>query len=464
MKQLEKSIFIDALSLVPRNKSGVGITLKQTLEKLANEPELKIYNIYLVVPLWKEKYLTEYLTSNIKLRTLPLPAKGLELLLRLKLMPPIDWFLGSGVYVFPNYRNWPLWYSRSITYIYDLGYLLYPETVQVKNQRYLKKYMNIWAGRSDKIATISSQVHDEVSKYLSVPYTKLGIVYCGVTNAKQKYDIDYDKYFLYVGNIEPRKNLIALLDAYSGLPRAVQDEYGLVLIGGDGWLNQTIYDRLEKLQANQKNIIKVKKFVGEEDLPAIYSGASALVHPAIYEGFGMTPLEAMACGVPVAVSDIASIKEVVQDSGYYFDPMNVKSITQAMEEVVFDKSNYRASRINRGLSRAGELTWDNSARSLYELIEQLFNAGAHSKPILRRVYSLYKTTDQKIRDIFGEKILSPYKPGSARTSKELMQSIYNDYNSEQPLYIQKVLLRIYLVTKSIIYRSLSRIYGAVAKT
>src|SRR4030081_2051898 len=137
-RQFPRSIYIDALALVPAHKSGVGLTLQQTLMSLLKNAAIADgYTIYLVVPLGKAKYLSNYVGPNVKIKTICLPAPVLEVFLRFKLFPPADWLLGTGTYIFPNYRNWPLWRSRSLTYLYDVGFVRFPEMVQPKNQKYL---------------------------------------------------------------------------------------------------------------------------------------------------------------------------------------------------------------------------------------------------------------------------------------------------------------------------------------
>jgi len=180
VKKIEKIIYIDALALVPERKSGVGVTLEQTLEELLKNSEMKSWEVFLVVPLGKAKYLKKYESSNVHLKTIYLPARALAILLRTRLLPPVDWFLGKGVYLFPNYRNWPTWRSRSVTYIYDVAYVKHPETVQAKNQKYLSRSMSTWARRTDRVITISKQVKYEIEKYLGMNENKIDIVPCGV--------------------------------------------------------------------------------------------------------------------------------------------------------------------------------------------------------------------------------------------------------------------------------------------
>jgi glycosyltransferase involved in cell wall biosynthesis len=393
--------------------------------------------------------------------------------LRLGLFPPADWLLGQGVYIFPNYRNWPLWRSRSLTYIYDVGFIKFPETVQPKNQKYLSRYIKRWVSRADKIITITSQVKDEIEKELDLPYAKLAVVYCGVDLSifykrnvteieatKEKYGVYFKDYLLFVGNIEPRKNLVNLLDAYEKLPAALQEKYGLVIVGGDGWLDGEFNRRLMSIQQSGKKVIKINKYVKTEDLPALYSGATILVHPAIYEGFGITTLEAMACETPVAASDIPAIREIIQEAAFYFDPLDASSLSAAITKGVTDHQAI-ATHVRDGKKRAEELTWKQSADVLYEIIEDEFKEGSHKRPILSRLKSLYVSFDTGIRRLLGDKAFSPYSPKQATNIKELRTAIYDDFLKEQPSYIQALLLKTYLFVKHVLAQILKRTYQSM---
>ena len=464
-----QTIYIDALALVPARKSGVGLTLEQTLKHLSAKP----VDIRLVVPLGKAKYLASYLGPNVRTKTIYLPARLLEALLRLKLFPPVDWLLGYGVYIFPNYRNWPVWRSRSLTYIYDVGFIKFPETVQPKNQKYLSRYVTRWVSRTDRIVTITNQVRDEIEKELNQPYAKIAVVYCGVDSslfykrnaakiaaAKEKYGLDFKDYLLFVGNIEPRKNLLNLLEAYEKLPAALQQKYGLVLVGGDGWLNDEFNQRLTLMQQSGKKVIKLNEYVKTEDLPALYSGATLLVHPAVYEGFGITTLEAMACETPVVASDIPAIREVVQAAAFYFDPFDVRSLRDAIIQGITD-NQARAAHILEGKKRAEELTWEQSAADLYEVIAGEFKKGPHKRPILSRLKSLYLSGDIETRKLLGDKALSPYRPQPATSLNELRTTMYDDFLKEQPSFAQELLLKIYLFTKHFLAQILKRTYQGI---
>lgn len=472
MSKSNKTIYIDAMALVPERKSGVGYCLEQTLLQLKRIPEVQSsYTVNLIVTLGKAKYLERYLSTNVKVQTIYLPARVMEVLLRINIFPPVDWFLGKGVYIFPNYRNWPLWRSRSITYIYDVGFKKFPEMVQPKNLRYLDKYIPRWLSRTDRIATISEQMKGEVEKYLGVAFTNIDLLYCGVdktlfhtvpknciVDVKKKYDIPYDKYFLFVGNIEPRKNLLRLVEAYLLLPHTIRNDYGLVIVGGDGWLNEEFFNVLNKAQKNGEHILKVKKYVTTSDLPALYCGATALIHPAVYEGFGIPPLEAMACETPVLVSDVPALREVAGEAGYYFDPYDPLSINKTMRSILASDNTKLSQKRAIGKHRANVLSWQNTAQSLLTVVKILEKEGLVKRPILRKVKRLYNTLDRIIRQMFGERMLSAYQPADATDVETLRASVYQDFLNEQPTQVQTFGLRAYLGAKHQVSAILRRMY------
>lgn len=377
-----KRLFIDALSIVPRHMSGVGhnaLELIKTLDNLA-EADHSV-QIYLVVPLWKKRSLSRYnFSGRLKVKVFPLPARFIELLLRLDIMPPVDLILGKGSYIFPNYRNWPLRRSRSYTYILDTVFMRYPQFVQPRNLTYLKKYIPIWIARADRIITISEFSKNELTRYFNIPGSKITVLPCGVNRdtfyprskkeierIKSRYDIGRQDYLLYLGNIEPRKNLARLVQAFNSLPDSIKTTHTLVMAGGDGWLNEDIYKEINKARQDGSTIVLPKEYIADEDLPALLSGASILVHPALYEGFGISPLQAMACGVPVITANSSSLPEVVGKAAILVDPTDTEKITLAIQEVLQDKK-LRENLSKSGLQQALKFSWEKSAAKLIDTI------------------------------------------------------------------------------------------------
>jgi glycosyltransferase involved in cell wall biosynthesis len=170
-----------------------------------------------------------------------------------------------------------------------------------------------------------------------------------------------EKYFLFVGAIEPRKNIEGLIAAFEQLP----EEYGLVLAGGSGWANDDIHYRLHNSKAHRR--IRHLGYVSEADKAPLYAGAVALVYPSFYEGFGMPPLEAMACGTPAIVSHASSLPEAVGDAGLLINPNDPGTIAAAMLAVATDEPT-RALLRERGFKQAAKFTWDETAKRVEEAI------------------------------------------------------------------------------------------------
>jgi alpha-1,3-rhamnosyl/mannosyltransferase len=190
--------------------------------------------------------------------------------------------------------------------------------------------------------------------------------------ALSSYGLTYGSYILYLGTLEPRKNISALLEAYSFLPKKTQASFPLILAGGKGWLMDNLEDEIRRLDIASRTVLT--GYVPRKDLPALYSGAAVFVYPSLYEGFGLPPLEAMACGTPVITSNVSSFPEVVGDAGIMVDPYDVKRLRDEIERVLED-SSLRASLGSRGLARAKQFTWENCARQTLDVYKRVLNKG-----------------------------------------------------------------------------------------
>lgn len=177
-----------------------------------------------------------------------------------------------------------------------------------------------------------------------------------------------ERFLLFVSTIEPRKNVDTLLEAWSRLPSRPE----LVLAGGWGWRHEEVRARLEKWAGRG---VRLLGGVPPERLPQLYNLATALAHPAWYEGFGLTPLEAMACGTPVVAADASSLPEVVGDAGLLVDPGDVEGWTRALERVLEDGELRRQLRA-RGLERAAGFTWSRTAEVTWRVIDEVSRRGA----------------------------------------------------------------------------------------
>lgn len=307
-------------------------------------------------------------------------------LIRFGLAPRFDIISSQhgNVFLFPNFVRFPVSKNaRSAVIVYDLSFIKFPQFASKRLLAYLSKAVPISVAKADKVITISQNSKQEIVEAYQAAPEKIDILYPAVDHKlfkpQQKETIDNikrknkigDSYILFTGTLEPRKNIIGLLNAYAELPRHLQNQYQLVLAGSKGWLGDELEERLHQLKHLP---IKLLGYVPDEELPPLYSGASLFVYPSFYEGFGMPPLEAMACGCPVITADNSSLPEVVGRAGLLVKAKDTSAISKAMVKVLSDKK--LAGQMSKaGLEQAKKFSWGKSAKQLV----QIFNNLAKSK-------------------------------------------------------------------------------------
>jgi len=173
---------------------------------------------------------------------------------------------------------------------------------------------------------------------------------------------------LFLGNIEPRKNLAGLLEAYALLPEDLRTTYNLVIAGGKGWKDESILDKLARLKSQGLNIVQTG-YVSEEQKAALYQEATVFVLPSLYEGFGMPLLEAMSCDTPVLASDIPVFREVAGDAALYCNPMESKDIASKLEQLLLD-SHLQRDLATRGRKRLDDFSWQATTEKIYQAIRK----------------------------------------------------------------------------------------------
>ncbi len=225
--------------------------------------------------------------------------------------------------------------------------------------------------RADRVICVSNSTARDVETFLGVPHDRLRVVPLGVdpvfrpqppevvADVRRRHDLP-ERFCLFVSSIEPRKNLPVLLDAWAHLDQRLP----LVVVGTTGWRARAIEAKLERASGDVRRLGSVAR----QDLPALYSAADCLCHPAWYEGFGLPPLEAMACGTPVVVSDRASLPEVVGDAGLLVDPADPDAWTAALERVLNDEE-LRDDLRRRGRARAQSFSWTRTAQETWRVLQ-----------------------------------------------------------------------------------------------
>ena len=255
--------------------------------------------------------------------------------------------------------------------IYDLSFLRNPEWHPADRVRHLEKYFLKRLSQAEAIITISEFSKKEISNLLNVDPTKIHVTYPGVDpsfspEGKRMEGLP-SRYTLFLGNLEPRKNLIGLLNAYRSLPRNLREKYPLVIAGANAWHTQEFKKAVDSFRERGKPILT--GYVTQSKLPDLYRGASLFVFPSLYEGFGLPVLEAMATGIPVIASNSTSLPEVVADAGVLVNPLDVDAWKEEMLRLLEDEKA-RGRMSEKGLARAKLFSWEKCARETLTIYEK----------------------------------------------------------------------------------------------
>lgn len=296
---------------------------------------------------------------------------------------PYKCFFGRDAEIthFFNFYIPPGVQGKKIAVVHDMAYKTCPETVKRKTRILLELTLKNTCKRADIILTVSEFSKSEILKYIDVEEKKIKVIPNGVDlklfhnkyseqcieEVKEKYHI-WNDYFLYLGTLEPRKNIERIIEAYNSLKDKEKNLPVLVLAGGKGWMYDSIFSKVENLGIQDKIIFT--GYVEEEEIPKLMCGAKALVFPSLYEGFGMPPIEAMACGTPVIVSEHGALEEVVGDAGIKVNPYSVQEIESAMRELLSNNELHQELSL-RGLEKAKQYTWEKAAEQLNQLYQSL---------------------------------------------------------------------------------------------
>lgn len=288
--------------------------------------------------------------------------------------------MNADVVLFPNFVRWPLnRINKSVVVVYDTAYIDKPEYVPTRLKKYLTRFVPKAVNKADRVIAISESTKKAIIKHYRVDESKIAVINPaldhavyrpvpsrGVEKVKNQYGIKKE-YLLYLGTIEPRKNIASIIKAYSQLPDGVRSKYQLVLAGGKGWLD----DDIEALISNSNpgEIVKTG-YVENKDKPALYTGAEVFIYPSIFEGWGMQVVEAMACGTPVITADNSSLPEAGGKAAAYVKAGNDSQLTRAIQDMLKNKSSYNM-RVKLGLEHAAKFTWEKSGSQLKTVFKDL---------------------------------------------------------------------------------------------
>ncbi|MGH9967675.1 MAG: glycosyltransferase family 4 protein [Pyrinomonadaceae bacterium] len=260
--------------------------------------------------------------------------------------------------------------------VHDLSLLLHPETHEKHRVRRARRRLGLMARASNAVITPTEAVRKEVCDYLGIGSEKVFAVPEAVRECfrphkhsagdalRRRFGIEGD-FLLTVATLEPRKNLGTLIRAFAEVLRHNSDrKLQLVVAGNKGWLTDPLFAELEK--SGVKDRIVLTGYVTDDDLPALYSSCLLFLYPSIYEGFGLPPLEAMACGAPVITSRTSALIETTGGAAYLVDPQNHQALAQAILELTKNQ-NAREKLVADGLKHAAKFSWEQTARKTLEV-------------------------------------------------------------------------------------------------
>lgn len=382
---LNVKIAFDAQLLFEEQKTGIGRTAKMIIDEMikikGNEYQLNCFRIKKTPK--NKQIIQEYQKLGCTIKLCPWISAPIYNHLERILPIPYKWLFGASADI-TQFFNYTVPFgveTKCSTFIYDMAYKVCPDTVTKRARRWLNRNLERYCRRSDVIITVSQFSKQEILRYLPVKEEKVHVLYLGVDKAiyhanhsntelasiRKKYHITKD-YILYLGTLEPRKNIERLLMAYIELKVNYIDFPKLVLAGKKGWLYQDIFD-LARAKNLQDDII-FTGYVKEEDIPSLMEGAAMFVFPSLYEGFGIPPLEAMACGTPVITSNTASLPEVVGEAGLMVDPYSKSDLKDCMLRIYSDKE-FQERLSYLGIQRAKDFTWEKAAKQLLNIYREI---------------------------------------------------------------------------------------------
>jgi len=404
------TIGFDASRAFVEGRTGTENYSYQLLKALAKIDTENHYLIYLRES-QKSKVKSQNWPENFKFVTINMPRLWTQVGLSFRTwIDPLD-VLFVPSHTLPLMKKPGL---KTVLTVHDLGAEYLPGFHQLKQVLYLKLMTYYQLKTATKIIAVSAATKEDIIRKVGVPEKNIEVVHEGVgeefkrQNSKGKndvvndivkrYDLEREKYFLFVGTIQPRKNLVRLITAFSNFlsktdsankqvlsskyqvvgdrknanTRLLNTQYiipniKLVLVGQKGWKSEEIYKLPEQLGIEDRVVFTGR--IPDEDLVGLYNGAMALTYPSLFEGFGLPILEAMACGCPVITSNISSMPEVAGNSAILVDPYNIQEIAGAMNKITLDDT-LRSSMIKKGIVRAGQFGWEKAAREMLEILKE----------------------------------------------------------------------------------------------
>ena len=322
------------------------------------------------------------LPAYTKLRPITFPKMWTHLRLSLEMLNQAPDVLFVPAHVLPLVHP-----ARSVVTIHDLGYLYFPQSHTTSSRRYLDFSTRFSGQSARRIIAVSQATKNDLVRHYNIAAEKIRVIYHGYDHAlfrpvtdpthlasvRATLQIGPEPYLLYVGTIQPRKNLSRLLEAFAHLIHDPNFDYPareglkLVLAGQPGWLSGPIIEQVDKLHLNSRVIFT--GYVPDEDLPALLTEAVAFVLPSLYEGFGMGVIEAMACGCPVICSNAGSLPEVAGNAALLHHPLD-RAALEAQLRRLLTNPPLRQELRQKGLAQAARFSWERCATETLAVLEE----------------------------------------------------------------------------------------------
>jgi glycosyltransferase involved in cell wall biosynthesis len=370
-------IAVNTRFLLHNQLEGVGIVTDEVMKRMASSHPEDQFDYY-----FDRKYHQQFVQSpNIHPHVFA-PVTRLPILIRWWLNQPVrknvtknkaDVFFSPDGFI-------PLGMSvPKVSMFHDVAYLRYPEYLQPRIRNFYDKWIPRFMAYTDHIITVSEFSKNEIIDGYKIRPEKITVVYNGVTDryqpitAVQKEEVKKQytlgrPYFLYLGAIHPRKNVLTLVKAFEHYKSSGPSDVQLIIAGRNAWHTKDVADAIA--QSNFKSEIHLPGYVPTDKATSLVGAAEAMIYPSLYEGFGLPLVEAMACGVPVICSNVSSLPEVAGQAALLFDPLDAEQLSRHLRSVVTDQQ-LREKLILMGNKRSKEFSWDKTAENIYEILKQV---------------------------------------------------------------------------------------------
>lgn len=379
LKTTGLKIAVNTRLLLPGKLEGIGWFTYETLKRITQaHPEHEFLFLF------DRKYSEEFIFSdNVTPIVVPLQARH-PILFHLWfewMIPPVlrkhnvDLFLSPDGYLSLNSEK------KQLAVIHDINFEYYPRHLPFAVRKYYRYYFPKFAEKANRIATVSQFSKEDIIRHYETEPDKIDVVFNGVSNAykpissaekitaRAKFTQGYD-YFIFIGSIQPRKNLAQLFKAFDLFKKENKTDIKLLIVGEKKWWTKAIKRAFDGM-AHQEDVIFSGR-LSQEDLSQALAASLALVYVSFFEGFGIPIVEAMNCEVPVITSNITSMPEVAGSAAVYVSPFDVNSIKEGMEKIAFDPE-LTAKLVEAGKEQRQKFSWDKTAEKLWDSIEKCLN-------------------------------------------------------------------------------------------